>query len=317
MTSNEDYYKILGVSRQATPEEIKKAYRRLAIQYHPDKNKDNKAAEEKFKRINEAYAVLSDPEKRKNYDMFGHAGFQQQYSQEDIFRNFDIGDMFKEFGFGNEDIFSRIFSGGRGSRRRYGGSYNNMEDLFGGFGQNAYNRQASAKGQDIAYELHIPLAESVFGGERLVAFNTPDGVSKISVKIPAGVETGKKLRLAGKGQASPVGGPPGDLYVTIIVDPHPDFRREGDNLVHDVKILPSEAMLGTTIQVNTLDGKTLNLKVPPGTQSHTRLRVKNHGVTHLKTKGRGDLFVRLIVTYPNKLSKRQKELVEALAEEGL
>ena len=317
MTNNEDYYKVLGVNRQASPEEIKKAYRRLAIQYHPDKNKDDKAAEEKFKQINEAYAVLSDPEKRKNYDMFGHAGFRQQYSQEDIFKNFDIGNMFSEFGFGNEDIFSRIFTGGKRSRRGYSASYGNMDDLFGGFGQNSRNRQANIKGQDITYELHVPLADAVFGGERLIAFNTEDGVSKISVKIPAGVETGKKLRLAGKGRKSPVGGPPGDLFVTIIVDPHPDFRREGDNLVHDVKILPSEAMLGKTIQVNTLDGKTLNLKIPPGTQSHTRLRIKNHGVPHLKNKGRGDLFVRLIVTYPSSLSERQKELLKQLAAEGL
>ncbi|MBW2085044.1 MAG: J domain-containing protein, partial [Deltaproteobacteria bacterium] len=130
MAKNEDYYKTLGVSRQATPEEIKKTYRRLAIKYHPDKNKDNKEAEEKFKGINEAYAVLSDSEKRKKYDLYGHTGFQQQYSQEDIFRNFDIGDMFKEFGFGTEDIFSQIFSGGPGSRRRgFGRSYVNMGNM--------------------------------------------------------------------------------------------------------------------------------------------------------------------------------------------
>ncbi|MBW1708276.1 MAG: DnaJ domain-containing protein [Deltaproteobacteria bacterium] len=312
MPNNEDYYEILGISRQASPDETKKAYRRLAIKYHPDKNKDDRAAEEKFKQISEAYAVLSDPEKKQNYDMFGHAGFQQQYSQEDIFRNFNVGDMFREFGFGNDDVFSRIFAGGRGPRRGYRGSANNMEDLFGGYG-----RQASLKGQDVALELHIPLAESIFGGERLVAYNTPDGVSKMSVKIPAGVVTGKKLRLSGKGHVSPHGGPQGDLYVTIIVDPHPEFRREGENLVRDVKILPSEAMLGTTIQINTLDDKTLNLKVPPGTQSHTRLRVKKHGGTRLKGGGRGDLFIRLLVNYPQELSKRQKELIRELAKEGL
>ncbi|MBW2086010.1 MAG: J domain-containing protein, partial [Deltaproteobacteria bacterium] len=178
-------------------------------------------------------------------------------------------------------------------------------------------RPAPRKGQDVSYDLHLSLAESIFGAERLVAFNTADGVSKISVKIPAGVETGKKLRLAGKGYPNPNGGLPGDLYINITVDPHPEFWREGDNLVRDANILPSDAMLGTTIQVKTLEDKILSLKVPPGTQSHTRLRIKNHGGTRLKGQGRGDLFVRLIVTYPDKLSKRQKELVQALAKEGL
>lgn len=302
MADNEDYYKILGVRRQATSKEIKKTYRSLAIKYHPDKNKDDKNAEEKFKKISEAYAVLSDPEKREQYDTFGHAGFQQQYSREDIFKNFNPGDWFKEFGFG---------------RQSFGGAGGGMEDIFGGFGRQSQRRPVHRRGDNISYDLHVSLAESIFGAERLVAFNKDDGVAKITVKIPPGIQSGKKLRLAGKGHPSPAGGPPGDLLVAIHVTPHPEFKRQGYNLVRDVNILPSEAILGTTVKVETLDGSVLNLKVPPGTKSHTRLRVKGYGVPRSKGGGRGDLFARLIINFPETLTERQKELVQALAEEGL
>lgn len=302
MTDNEDYFKILGVSRRATPKEIKKTYRSLAIKYHPDKNKDDKNAEEKFKKISEAYAVLSDPEKRKQYDTFGHAGFQQQYSKEDIFRGFNPGDFFKEFEFG---------------RQSFGGTGSGMEDIFGGFGRQRQRRPVHRRGDNISYDLHVSLAESIFGAERLVAFNKDDGVAKITVKIPPGIQPGKKLRLAGKGHPSPNGGPNGDLLVAIHVTPHPEIKREGYNLVRDVNILPSEAILGTTVKVETLDGSVLNLKVPPGTKSHTRLRVKGYGVPRSKGGGRGDLFARLIINFPETLTERQKELLQALAEEGL
>lgn len=302
MADNEDYYKILGVRRQATSKEIKKTYRSLAIKYHPDKNKDDKNAEEKFKKISEAYAVLSDPEKREQYDTFGHAGFQQQYSREDIFKGFNPGDWFKESGFG---------------RQSFGGTGGGMEDIFGGFGRQSQRRPVHRRGDNISYDLHVSLAESIFGAERLVAFNKDDGVAKITVKIPPGIQSGKKLRLAGKGHPSPAGGPPGDLLVAIHVTPHPEFKRQGYNLVRDVNILPSEAILGTTVKVETLDGSVLNLKVPPGTKSHTRLRVKGYGVPRSKGGGRGDLFARLIINFPETLTERQKELVQALAEEGL
>ncbi|MEE9435710.1 MAG: DnaJ C-terminal domain-containing protein [Candidatus Adiutricales bacterium] len=318
MADNENYYKILGVSRRAAPKEIKKTYRSLAIKYHPDKNKDNKKAEEKFKKISEAYAVLSDPEKRKQYDTFGHAGFQQQYSKEDIFRGFNPGDWFKEFGFGNENIFSKTFSGRqRSGQQSFRGTGGGMEDIFGGFGRQSQRRPVHRRGDNISYDLHVSLAESIFGAERLVAFNKDDGVAKITVKIPPGIQSGKKLRLAGKGHPSPDGGPPGDLLVAIHVTPHPEIKREGYNLVRDVNILPSEAILGTTVKVETLDGSVLNLKVPPGTKSHTRLRVKGYGVPRSKGGGRGDLFARLIINFPETLTERQKELLKALAEEGL
>jgi curved DNA-binding protein len=303
MTDHEDYYKTLGVSRDATPQEIKKSYRKLAIKHHPDKNKGEPAAEEKFKTINEAYAVLSDPEKRQAYDLHGPSGFRQQYSQEDIFRNFDFGSIFGEFGVG----------GGRSTR--FGRPSGGMGDVFGAYARQA--RPAARRGADITYDLHVSLSEAVFGAERLVAFNTDDGVSKVTVKLPAGIESGKKLRLTGKGHPAPAGGAPGNLLVTVIVDPHPDFKRDGRHLERTAAIRPSEALLGTSVQVETLDGKQLSLKVAAGTASHTRLRVRGHGVPGGKGEERGDLYVRVIVGFPEELTERQKELVEALAKEGL
>lgn len=312
--SSSKYYEILGVSRQAGQEQIKKAYRRLAIKYHPDRNSGDKASEEKFKEINEAYAVLSDPEKRRQYDLFGHTGFQQQYSQEDIFRNFDVGDIFKDFGFGTEDLFSHLFGGRvRSYQRPYGRSGGG--NFFSGFGRN--QPRSRPKGPDLSYDLQISLNEAVFGAERLIAFNTADGVSKITVKVPPGIDTGKKLRISGKGRPNPQGGPPGDLLVQIIVERHQKFRRGGADLFMDVEIKPSEALLGAKVQVETLEGKRLNLTVLPGTLSHTRLRINGYGVPRLKGQGRGDLFARVIVMKPEALTKRQKELLQALAREGL
>lgn len=306
-----DYYKTLGVSREAGKAEIKKAYHKLALKYHPDKNKGDKAAEEKFKDISEAYAVLSDDEKRKQYDTFGHAGFQQQYSREDIFRNVNVDDLFN--GLGGDDLFSQLFGGKGWARRGRGGG---MGDMFGGRGGRRA-RPGPAKGEDISIDLHITLQEAVFGQERLVAFNTPDGVSKITIKIPPGIESGKRLRVAGKGRPSVHGGASGDLFVNIKVTPHPVFKREGNNLVRDVTVKPTEAILGTVLTIETLEGKTLNLKVPPGTQSHTKLRARNYGVPTLNGQTRGDLYVRVIVTVPQELTERQAELIESLAREGL
>ena len=315
-----DYYDILGIDRQVSQDELKKAYRRLAAQYHPDRNPGDKEAEEKFKQISEAYAVLSDSGKRRNYDRFGHAGFQRQHSQEDIFSNFDPSDLFREFGMG-EDVFSQFFAGkGRARRRpqaRSARARGSGPGFFGDFGDD-YSPPPPRRGSDLSYDLHISLAEAVFGAERLIAFNTADGVTKITAKVPPGVTTGKKLRLTGKGYPSPQpGGPPGDLMVNIFVQRHPQFTREGDDLVMDVEIKPTQTLLGTNIQIETLEGKSLNLKIPAGTVSGGRLRVKGHGASRLKGGGRGDLFVRVLVTAPDKLTPRQEELVRALAEEGL
>lgn len=317
--SQKDYYDILGVERTASAEDLKKAYRKLAVKYHPDHNSGDKKAEEKFKEISEAYAVLSDKDKRGQYDAFGHTEFRQQYSQEDIFRNFDAGDMFKEFGFGGEDIFSQLFGGRRRSTARPYGSAGRSSQGFGSFfGDFGHQHQAARRrGGDVRFDLHLTLFEAVFGAERMVAFNQAGGVSKVTVKVPPGISEGKTLRLADKGEPGSEGGRPGDLLVKVSVDPHPRFRREGDDLVTDLPLRPTMALLGTEAMVETLDGKTLSVRVPPGTAAQTKLRVKGHGVHRFKGRGRGDLIVRVLVESPSELTERQKELLQALAEEGL
>lgn len=305
-----DYYEVLGVDRNATESQIKKAYRRLALQYHPDRNPDNKSAEERFKEINEAYAVLSDTEKRKQYDMFGHAGFHERFSQEDIFRGFDIGDMFKDFGFTTNDFFGRIFGGGR----RGGARSFDFGDVFGGRG--FQQGPMPQKGEDFTTDLHITLEEAVFGTEKKVSYRRGRRQEEVSVKVPVGIAEGKKLRLAGKGGQGVNGGPPGDLYFTVHIQPHPVFKREGDDLYVDKEIKFTEAALGTSLEVPTMDGAR-TIKVPPGTRSQTKIRLKGYGVPHLKGGGRGDQYVQVIISTPRTLTRQQRELIEALAREGI
>jgi len=313
-----DYYTLLGVSKTATADEIKKAYRQLALKYHPDRNKGNKEAEEHFKEINEAYAVLSDQEKRRQYDMFGAEGFRQRYSQEDIFQGFDIGDVLKDFGFGTSDIFSVLFGGGRGRGRvrytTYGGPPGaggaDFADYFAGKGA------APSQGRDTVTDLTITLEEAAKGAERLISINRNGRVEKIAVKIPPGIDTGKKLRVAGKGEGAPGGGPSGDLYVSVNVQKHPLFTREGADIYIDQEIKFSDAALGTTIEVPTLNG-IKKVKIPPGTSGNTKLRLKGEGMPHLKGRGKGDAYVRIVIKVPKKLTSKQKALVEDLAEEGL
>jgi curved DNA-binding protein len=306
-----DYYQILGVSRDATQEEIKKAYRKLALKYHPDKAKgDKKQAEEKFKQISEAYAVLSSPEKRKDYDQYGSQTFHQKFSRDDIFKGFDVSDLF-DVGT-SEGIFSRLFGGAGGGR---GGRGRTRVYQFGG--QEGFGAPPPMKGQDLQVEMPITLHEMAFGADKVVGFNHEGRVEKISVKIPPGTLPGKKLRLSGKGNPGPRGGPPGDLYVKLLEVEHPVFKREGGDLYVDRRIKVSEAALGTKVTVPTLDGKTMSLKVPPGTQSQTKMRLKNYGLPSANGKTRGDQFVRIIVETPANLTKKQKVLLEELAKEGL
>jgi curved DNA-binding protein len=309
----EDYYQILGVSRDASPEEIKKAYRKLAMKYHPDKVKgDKKAAEEKFKQISEAYAVLSNPDKRKEYDQYGSQVFREKFTQEDIFKGFDFKDIF-DLGI-SDSIFSRLF-GGLGGRSRGGRSR-----IFRFGGEEGFGSQPQpqpVRGEDLQVEVAITLHEMAFGTEKVVAFPRNGHMEKVAVKIPPGTLPGKRLRVAGKGMASPFGGPPGDLYVKLREVEHPVFKREGNDLFVDRKIRFTEAVLGTKVTVPTLDGKTMSLKVPPGTQSHTKMRLKNYGLPLANGKTRGDQYVRIIVETPAELSKKQKSLLEELAREGL
>jgi curved DNA-binding protein len=320
-----DYYTLLGVSKNATAEEIKKAYRQLALKYHPDRNKGDKDAEERFKEINEAYAVLSDQEKRRQYDMFGAEGFRKRYSQEDIFRGFDIGDIFKDFGFGTSDIFSVLFGGG-GGRRGKGVRYTTFTGPFGQYATGGggpdyadYFSQGGtgrSKGRDMISDITITLEEAAIGTEKLISLQRNGKIEKIAVKIPPGIDTGKKLRVAGKGEQGAGGGPSGDFYVRINVQNHPLFRREGDDITIDREIRFSDAALGTTIEVPTLNG-VKKVKIPAGTSGNTKLRLKGEGIPRLKGKGKGDAYVRIIIKVPKKLTAKQKELVEGLTKEGL
>jgi curved DNA-binding protein len=316
-----DYYKALGVDKGASLEDIKKAYRKLALKHHPDRNpSDKKRAEEKFKDISEAYAVLSDPEKRKQYDEFGTDAFRQKFTQEDIFRNFDINDILRGFGFGNlgGEFTWHGGSGGRSARRPY--TTQRRADPFGDlFGEQAYGQREApaAKDQDIDYNLSITLEESVFGAEKKLALQKGNKTEEVNVKIPAGISSGKKLRLAGKGIPGPYGGPAGDLYLNIQVQPHPIFSRDGDDLYVERTVTFSQACLGATIDVPILSGGSKRLKIPAGTQSNTKIRLKGFGAPHLKGEGQGDQFVRIFVDVPKKLNARQSDLVRKLSEEGL
>lgn len=299
--SQTDYYKVLGVSKSATDAELKKAYRRLAMKHHPDHSKGDRRSEEMFKEISEAYAVLSDKEKRKQYDTFGSDGFHQRYSQEDIFRNVDLGDILREFGFG-----------GKGMRFSFGGG-SPFSGPFGG----QQRRQAPVKGSDLVYELPLSLQEVASGAEKTVTFQHQGRSENITVKIPPGMITGKKLRLAGKGEQSGYGGPAGDLYIQSRVVPDGVFSAEGHDLITTVTIRLSESLLGTQVAIPTVEGAELSLKIPAGTRHKTRMRLAGHGLPKMKGGSKGDLFVTVAVDVPNQLTPEQKRMVKKLAATGL
>jgi curved DNA-binding protein len=303
---SEDYYKLLGVQKNASEEEIKKAYRKLAMKYHPDHTKGDKGAEETFKKISEAYAVLSDKEKRKEYDTFGSEGFRQRFTQEDIFRGFDFGDIFKEFGFGGGD-FSKAAGGGRRFSFGTGSPFN-----FSGAQQ--HNQ---VKGSDLIYELPLTLREIATGASKDITFQHQGRTENLTVKIPSGLIAGKKLRLAGKGDPSPYGGPAGNLYIKSIMLNDPVFSAENYDLYINRELTLSEAILGTTVSVPTIYDKQLSLKIPPGTKPGTKMRLSGHGLPDMKDGKKGDLYVRIQIKIPQQLNPDQKEAVERLAAVGL
>lgn len=307
----EDYYKVLGVPKDAPAEAIKKAYRKLAVKYHPDKNPGNKEAGEKFKKISEAYAVLSNQEKRKQYDNFGSDNFSQHYSQEDIFRDFDLNKILRDFGFGSGGLR------GGAKRRTYTtqGGMDPFADLFGEGRQQS--RNVPQQGHDLQYNLSITLEESFFGAEKKLTLQKEDTVDEVNIKIPPGINTGKKLRLTGKGGQGINGGPPGDLYLNISVLPHQIYARDGNDVYIDKSITYTQAVLGTTIEVPILEGTTKRIKIPAGTQNNTKIRMKGYGVPDFKGGAKGDQYVKILVEIPRKLTEKQTQLIKKLSEEGL
>lgn len=301
---DENYYSILGVNRNASPSEIQKAYRSLARKYHPDVNPDDNAAKEKFQEVQKAYDVLNDPEKKKMYDQYGSA-----------FESMGAGGgpgagPWRGSSGGVEVDFSDLFGGGQG-----GASIN---DLFGGmFGQGVGGRAQQrpprrARGADLKHELEVPLNTAVTGGEARINVQRPDGnVESLAVKIPAGIEDGKSIRLRGQGQPGRRGGPAGDILIKVKVAPHPCFRRRANNLEVDVPVTLAEAALGAKIDVPTPKG-TITLSVPPGTSSGKKLRVKGHGV-QAASGAAGDLFAQIQIVLPKSLDEESADLIRQLA----
>ena len=284
-----DYYETLGVSKTATDDEIKSAFRKLARKYHPDVAKDKKAAEEKFKQINEAYEVLSDPEKRQKYDQLGAnwnqpGGFQPppQWGGQPgggFYQSGGDGGGGVEFEFGGtgfSDFFEAFFGGGRG------------RSAFGGFG----GREATAeRGADVEADILVTLEEALHGSTRTVSLRRAGSnkLEKYQVKIPRGVHEGQRIRLAGQGEAGARGGKSGDLFLRVRLAKHPDFSVEGSDLIHEEKIAPSQAALGTELKVPTLEGQA-RLKIPGGTQGGQRFRLRGHGLAGISGE-RGDLYI--------------------------
>ena len=349
-----DFYDVLGVNKNASPEELKSAYRKLAVKYHPDKNPGDKASEDKFKEASEAYGILSDQEKKQNYDNFGHAAFEggggRQSGGFGGFGGADFSDIFEDF-FGD----------------------------FGGSGRSRGRRNTSNRGSDLRYDLSITLEEAYEGKKQDIKFSTTEKCNickgngskpghsadrctvcggngkvrsnqgfftvqqtcpqcagsgeeitnpcndcngqgnkqtskKISVTIPKGVDDGTRIRLAGKGEAGSRGGASGDLYLFINVHSHDLFKRSDENLFFEFPISIADAALGTIIEIPTIDGGKAKIKIPDGTQNGKQFRLKSKGMPYMRGSGNGDLYVQVNTEVPISLNKEQKELLEKFRE---
>ncbi len=333
-----DYYRILGVSKTASIEEIKRAFKTLAKKHHPDLNKGDKSSEEKFKKVNEAYAVLSDPEKRKQYDTFGAEGFQQRYSQEDIFRGADFSGFEEIFGGGSlSDLLSGLFGRGRSSRSRTGrGSPSTGFGQSGsgafGFGHppgagvpgagpfQGFSFDPSAMGggfsgvpqdMDAQAEIAVPIRDAFLGATRRLDLRADTGERlNLEVKIPPGARDGQKLRLRGKGIRGS-SGQKGDLILTIRIQEEPSLKLEGDDVVAVAEVPVWTLALGGKVEVLALDGVRRAITVVPETQNGARLRIRGQGVGRADGR-RGDLYVELKAVMPANLTPTQKTLFEQL-----
>lgn len=314
MSNKKDYYSVLGVDRNVSPEDLKKAYRKLAMKYHPDRNPGDKKAEDQFKELNEAYDVLSDPKKRDMYNQFGFAG-----SSAGGFGGFGAG------GFGGA-----AGAGAGGYRSSGGADSDSFQDIFGdifgdmfggarqgGPGQ-GFRQQRKVRGADLRYTLNISFEEAALGCEKQIAFvrqasSGRDESVKLSVKVPSGVKEGQRLKLSGEGDRSPQGssGLAGDLYVIVNIMAHSLFQRDGDDILIDAPVSYIDAILGSELEVPTLTGKVV-IKVPPGTHTGQVLRIKSKGFPR-SSGGTGDMLVKILVDTPGSLNTEQKALLVELS----
>ncbi len=303
---SEDYYKILGVGRGATEAEIQRAYRELARKYHPDLNPDDKSAKDKFQEVQSAFDVLNDSKKRKMYDQFGSGFDSMSQGGPRGGTHTWTGQGGAGFDFGDVDL-GDLF-GGRGEAEMGGGGFT---DIFKQFRRGTGRQQAPAGGADLAHELTVPFATAVTGGQAQISVQRASGkLDTIQVKIPAGIDNGKKIRLRGQGEPGSRGKPSGDILLTVHVSPHPYFRRRGKQLEVTLPVTLAEAAIGAKVDVPTPTG-TIALQIPPGTSSGAKLRIKGHGVTAPK-KTPGDLFAVIQIVLPDRLDAEDLEALEKL-----
>ena len=313
-----DYYKTLGVSKTANEKEIKQAYRKLARKYHPDVNPNNKDAEKTFKDINEAYAVLSDAEKRKTYDTLGpdwqqrfrtQAGARPGGGTTRTYTTSDMGDF--------SDFFESLFGGATAGRAGQSGGGFDLGSIFGRGRRDGGTTTAGVRipGGDLEQPVDVTLREAFQGSSRTFTLTRPDGkTERLDVKIPAGVNEGSRVRLRGKGNVGS-SGDSGDLYLITHILPDPRFRREGNDLYTDTSVPLTKLVLGGEAQVPTLDGG-VTMKIPPGSQNGRTFKLTGQGMPHLRGGGRGDLFVKVQAKLPTELNDQQRSLFQELAETG-
>ncbi|MDG7048843.1 MAG: molecular chaperone DnaJ [Nitrososphaerota archaeon] len=349
MSSGGDYYKTLGVQRDATLDQIKAAYRKLAMQYHPDRNKSPEA-EEKFKEITEAYAVLSDEQKRRQYDAYGSAGIHNQYTQEDLFRGVDFDDIFRGFGFNLNDVFGDFFGSNVSRQRRATGDIRvdvevTMQEVYTGVEKevqierevkcktcngtgakpgtstmtcptcNGTGQVRKVQSMGFASFVRIEPCPRCHGSGRIIGTPCPTchgsghirSNERLKVRIPAGIDDGDELRV--KGEGNYVNGRNGDLYVIVHTLPQPGFRREGPDLYASMDLDFVDAVLGTTVYLNGVNGERIELKVPEGTQHGSVMRLKGKGLPKVNGFGKGNLYITVNVSIPRSLNSRQRELL--------